>query len=280
MARPLRYGRHEPPMRGQTKPAACPPDEAWEPPFEFEEKLKYTLVPGALYIRYRAWKEWFKGEPEVRLLRYLVDPARNAVDVGANKGVYTYFLARCCRYVYAFEPNPKIFRILRRGTAWARNVTVSPVALSNRSGAGILRVPHHRGGFSNQGGSLSAVKVPDNYKAVRIEMACLDDLDIDDVGFLKIDVEGFEQEVLEGARETIARDRPVILVEMEGRFLDHSIEEAIRRVEDRGYRGLALLRGRLMDLSAFDGERNQRARTSRAEHVNNFIFLPNKGPAA
>lgn len=111
-------------------------------------------------------------------------------------------------------------------------------------------------------------------------MACLDDLDIDDVGFLKVDVEGFEQEVLEGARETIARDRPVLLVEMEGRFLDHSIEEAIRRVEDRGYRGLALLRGRLMDLSAFDGERNQRARTSRAEHVNNFIFLPNKGPAA
>ena len=48
MARPLPYGRHEPPMSGQTKPAAFPPDEAWEPPYAFEEKLEYTLVPGTL----------------------------------------------------------------------------------------------------------------------------------------------------------------------------------------------------------------------------------------
>ncbi len=267
-------------MSRRAKPAACPPDEAWEPPYAFEEKLKYTLVPGSLYIRYRAWKEWFMGEPEVRLLRYLADPARNAVDVGANKGVYTYFLTRCCRHVYAFEPNPKIIRILKRGTARARNVTVSPVALSNRSGAGSLRVPRHRGGFSNQGASLSTLKVPDNYKAVRVEEACLDDLDIDDVGFLKIDVEGFEREVLEGARATIARDRPVLLVEIEERFLDQSIEEAVRWVECWGYRALVLIRGRLRGLSDFDGERDHRALWNKRECVNNFIFLPHKGPAA
>jgi hypothetical protein len=75
-------------MSAETKPATHLPEEAWEPPRELEERLKYRLVPGQLYIRYRAWKEWLKGEPEVRLLRYFADPARNAVDVGAKNFIF------------------------------------------------------------------------------------------------------------------------------------------------------------------------------------------------
>ncbi len=153
-------------------------------------------------------------------------------------------------------------------------MALSPIALSNQSGAGALRVPRNSGGFTNQGASLSAVKVPDNYEEVRIETSRLDDLNIGDVGFIKIDVEGFEQEVIEGARATIARDRPVILVEMEERFLGYPIEDAIGRVVELGYRGLALLDGQLVDLSSVDAERHCRVPTSRADYINNFIFVP------
>ena len=250
-------------------------EEGWIPPFTLEERLKYALVPGPIYIRYRAMKELWRGEPEVRWLPALADRARNSLDVGAHKGVYSYFLARCSKHVYAFEPNPKNFTVLKRNLG--RRVTVSPLALSNRSGPAVLRVPRHRGGYSNQGASLSARKVPSNYKEVRIEAARLDDLDIPDVGFIKIDVEGFEGEVLEGARLTIARDRPVLLVEIEERFIGRPIEAALQDVEALGYRGMALLREDLIELSRFDGDRHHRAPNIRADYLNNFIFLPRFG---
>ena len=99
------------------------PPGSWIPPTNFEERLKALLVPPSLYIRYKAQKEWWRGEPEFRLLPFLVDRRRNAIDVGANKGTYTYALARLAKHVWAFEPNPKMFKILERGMA--ANVTAA-----------------------------------------------------------------------------------------------------------------------------------------------------------
>jgi FkbM family methyltransferase len=250
------------------------PDVDWAPPYTLEERLKYALVPGPLYIRYRAFKEFWRGEPEVRVLRYLADRDRNSLDVGAHKGVYSYFLARCSRHVYAFEPNPKNFAVLRRNLG--RRVTVSPLALSNRSGPAFLRVPRRPGGYSNQGASLSSVKVADadDYRELRVQASRIDDLDIPDIGFIKIDVEGFEAEVLEGAAQTLARDRPVLLVEIEEVHVKRPIEAAIRDVEALGYRGRILRDGKLLDLSHFDPERHHRVPQSRADYIFNFIFLP------
>jgi len=66
------------------------------------ERLKYSLVPGPLYIRYRARKERRRGEKEIALLPFLVDRRRNAIDAGANKGVYTFFIAKYARHTYAY----------------------------------------------------------------------------------------------------------------------------------------------------------------------------------
>ncbi len=246
----------------------------WSPPFTLEERIKYALIPGPLYIRYRAAKEWRRGEREVRLLPNLVDPKRASIDVGANKGVYTYFLARWSRHVHAFEPNPKLFSVLRRTMGRSPAATLSPLALADRAGEAELRVPRRTSGYSNQGSSLSAVKVPDNFRAVTVQTARLDDLGISDIGFMKIDVEGFESQVLQGARDTIARDRPVLLIEMEEKHRHQPIEAAIAEVEALGYRGLMLHRGRMVDLADFDAERFHRAPVLPTDYINNFIFLP------
>jgi FkbM family methyltransferase len=208
------------------------------------------------------------------VLRDLADRTRNSLDVGAHKGVYSYFLARCSRHVYAFEPNPKSFAMLRRNLG--RRVTVSPLALSNRSGPALLRVPCWASGYSNQGASLSSVKVSDDddYRELRVQAARIDDLDIPDIGFIKIDVEGFEAEVLEGATQTLARDRPVLLVEIEEGHVMRPIEASIRDVEALGYQARILRNGQLLDLSHFDPERHYRAPRARVDYVFNFIFLP------
>ena len=230
----------------------------------FEERLKHRLIPGRLYIRYRAAKEWRRGEPEIRLLPELIDRRRNAVDVGANKGTYTYVMARLARRVYAFEPNPKMFAVLRQTIG--RNVTALPIALSDRSGSATLRVPYGRKGVSNQGSSLSAAKPMANFIPLPVEAKRLDDLALADIGFIKIDVEGFEQQVLAGAAETIARDRPNLLIEIEEAHTGVPLMQSIEQVCQFGYAAFFLGEGELRPIAAWDPARYGR--------VFNFIFKP------
>lgn len=234
------------------------------------ERLKYSLIPGSLYIKYRANKELHRGEAEVSLLPFLAPRDRNAVDAGANKGVYTYFMARLCKHVYAFEPNPKIYRILQKTIAG--NVTASPAALSDNTGRAVLRVPYGSRGHQNQNASLSAVKVSGNHTPVDVETYRLDDLQIENIGFMKIDVEGFELPLLAGAAKTIARDRPNLLIEMEERHTKQPIEHSLKYVLDLGYDGFFLRKGVLHPLSAFDPEADHRKPSG--HYVFNFIFLP------
>ena len=239
----------------------------------FGETLKHSLIPGALYIRYRARKELRRGEREIALLPELVDPARNAIDAGANKGVYTFFIAKLAKHTFAYEPNPKLFRILQRNIA--RNVTASPLALSDATGSAVLRVPYGPKGHSNQGASLSDVKVAQDFTPVEVATARIDDLGLGDIGFIKIDVEGHESAVIRGAEKLIARDRPTLLVEIEEKHTRRPIEDSLREIAALGYEGMFLpgASRTLAPLSEFDPVAHHRQ--PRAGYVFNFIFKPN-----
>lgn len=237
------------------------------------ERIKHALVPDRLYIRYRAAKERRRGEAEARLLPFLVDPARNAIDAGANKGTYTYLMARTARHVHAFEPNPKMFALLQRTAP--RNATAHPIALADGSGTAVLRIPYGRKGHSNQGASLSAAKVGGDFTPVTVETRRIDDLALGEIGFIKIDVEGFEAAVLAGAAATIMRDRPSLLIEIEERHTRVPIEESLAHPLALGYDGFFLRNGMLRPLSDFDPETDHRHPA--AGYVFNFVFLP-RGP--
>ncbi len=237
--------------------------------WRWEERLKHALLPGRLYIRYRAAKEMRRGEVEFRLLPFLVDRGRNAVDAGANKGWYSHYLSRLARQVYAFEPNPKIYAVLRRTAA--ANVNAFPIALSDRSGESVLRVPFGAKGHPNQGSTLSPRKEIGPFTAVTVAAHRLDDLGLGDIGFIKIDVEGFEHAVLAGGAATIARDRPTLLIEMQEAITGVPIVESLRQVLALGYAGLFVENGRLRPLDAFDPQRHHRLGTP--GYVYNFIFL-------
>ena len=235
-----------------------------------EERIKHALFPGRLYIRYRAAKEWWRGEAEIKFLSSLIDKKRNAIDAGANKGVYTYFMAKRAHHVYAFEPNPKMLTILRRTRA--RNVTVFPIALSHQTGTATLRIPYGKKGPSNQRGSLSAAKIGDNFIPVPVETKRIDDLGLSDIGFIKIDVEGFEEAVLAGATQTIMRDWPNLLIEIEEKHTGIPIMQSIESVCSLGYDAFFLSDGRLQPVNGFDPA--IRHQPSRRGYVFNFIFLP------
>lgn len=246
---------------------------AWRPPLSLEERLKHALIPARLYMAYRVKKELLKGEKELRMLPFLVDKSRISLDVGANKGIWSDVLRRLSPEVHAFEPNPKIFPILQAGAA--KNVVTHSIALSDQTGSAEFRIPRNRkGNYSNQGGSLSIAKVADNYGRVAVDAVKLDDLDIKGVGFIKIDVEGFELQVLKGAEETVRRDRPVMIIEIEEKHMKRPLDEAISEIENYGYLAFALVDDVLTPFERIDLDRHHRRPKHHVDYVNNFIFLP------
>jgi FkbM family methyltransferase len=239
----------------------------WTPPFTLAERLKYALIPPRLYIWRLVRKNLRKGEPELHLLPRLVPREKIAIDIGANKGVYTHVLAGLCAGVEAFEPNPKIHRILVR--ALPRNARAHNIALADRAGEAELRVPLYSGGYSNQHASL--VTRAGKFGAVHVQMRTLDSYDFRNVGFIKIDVEGAEDKVLAGARATIARERPVLLVEMEERHRGIPLMQAIGQATALGYNAYYLCEGGLRPVAHLDAAANP---PDGPKYVNNFIFLP------
>ncbi len=244
----------------------------WTPPYTFEERLKYTLIPPRLYMWRLIRKHLRKGEAELKFLPQIVPRDPTAVDIGANKGVYSHLLARVCQSVEAFEPNPKIYRILTR--TLPRNVVAHQVALSDRVGTAELIVPLTSGGFSNQTASLNPRKRNDGAGVVRVAQRTLDSYGFNNVGFIKIDVEGYEPAVLAGARETIMRERPVMQVELEEQHTGQSIEQCLASVQAFGMDAFFLRDGSLRPISEFDPAKNRAAFKDRQGYINNFIFKP------
>ena len=223
-------------------------------------------------------------EPELAHLRELVPPDSTAVDVGGWWGPWTYWLARIARQVVTCEPIPELAAFIRRVAP--PNVDVRNVALSDRAGDAILWVPPGRRG--SEGRSSLETRVPGG-RAVHVVTARLDDLGLDGVGLIKVDVEGHELRVLDGARHTIAACRPVLVVEIEQQHLHAStVAEVFERVNGLGYAGRFLLGGRWHDLAEFDVDVHQLRLQERVRrhgyvwnmlvntrrYVNNFVFTP------
>lgn len=144
--------------------------------------------------------------PEAGVVRSLLKPGMLAVDVGANIGYWTLFLCSCVGatgHVVAYEPSPENVPELEANVA--RNalshVTIRPVAVGARAGV-----------VSFLGGINGGV-ADDDSGPHTCQMTSLDELLDRRVDFLKVDVEGYEGAVLDGARELLMSQRPVLWLE-------------------------------------------------------------------
>ena len=236
-----------------------------------EDGIKYHPLIAPRYLRAKARRHIARGEPELRLLPFLVPPGCTAIDVGANKGIYTLALSALAGQVHAFEPNPLM--VARLGKGLPANVRLHHLALSDRAGKATLAVPRtSKGRLGHVGGSLRADKAGTNTEKFSVQSERLDTFDIHGLGFIKIDVEGFEEQVLAGATGTLARERPVIQIELEERHTGRGIGELIASIEVLGYQSLFLQQGLLRTLAAFEPARDHDP--DRPGYVKDFIFLP------
>ena len=247
-------------------------NEEWIPPKTLEEKVRDFIVPDWLRIRERAWREKRKGEKEIKIIPNLLVNCNRAIDIGANVGVWSYWLSKYAKQVESFEPNPKIFNVLKN--IKIKNVNSYNIALSNKSGSVDLLVPKGSKGFSNQGASLSSIKVQGEHKRISIEAKCLDEYNFLDVDFIKIDVEGHEHEVIEGAQKTIKKFKPTMVIEMEEKHNQIPIEDQISSVEKLGYKCCVLMNKKIIQIKEIDLNKFHRNPTNNDSYLFNFIFYP------
>ena len=181
-----------------------------------KERLTTLLMPSALYYRRRIADEAAWGEHELDALDEIVRPGGTAIDVGANQGFFAFAFSGIADRVEAFEPNPDYADFARR--MLGSRAHVHAVALSNRNGRQEFVVPVSEDGtVLHLGGNLKQAAAPvQPAKTMRfdVEVRTLDSYAFRDVRVVKVDVEGSEMEVLEGARDTIQRDRPSLIVEL------------------------------------------------------------------
>jgi len=201
-------------------------------------------------------------------LRSLIPDPRTVLDIGMNIGMNTIEYSIWAETVHGFEPVPTTYNIAvdniqenkqdwKTDTGWwqeefgwaslemtgdihTHNVALGPssgqVEMHIKKNDGHNRVANDNGDFVTVTGK--PIKRNEGYERVSIDQKTLDSYEFDEVDIIKIDVEGYELLVLEGATDTIARNRPVVQVEcvdIQPRAFGRTIQELMDFFNDRDY---------------------------------------------
>lgn len=220
------------------------------------DRLSPTLSVRLRYLKYR-----LHGHGALAVLPRFVKRGDVVVDVGANRGVYTYRLEQLVgRHgsVHAFEPVPTNVRILERLFDRRRNVMVHPVALSDHPGLSEIYVPLYDGHQVDALASLVLPKV--QHESVLVRLLTLDDVMLHvgrPVSFIKCDVEGAELSVLRGSEALLKRYHPTVLIEIEQRHQANDISLTFDYLHDLGYAGYFIDACALRPINEFDVHEHQ-----------------------
>ncbi len=245
-----------------------------------------------MHMRHRRWRYEYKSEkPSLAFLQSLDLGGQTLIDVGANRGIYTWIMSQCAGpkgKVFAFEPQPEMNEHLEslKESFGLDNVVVTGQGLSSEPG--VLELQRSRVGAGQAGVNLPAgtfdevLEVPvttlDSFVAEAVEQP---------IGLIKADVEGHEYEVFKGAQETIAEHRSVLLFEL----MDTEAErgDMFSLMQELGYMGWFFCvspedhkrwrRRGYGTYYAYD-QHNQHEHVREASQLRNYFFAPNDSPVS
>ena len=159
-------------------------------------------------------------------LKFMKPTARTVCDIGANIGEITWALSHFCQHIHAFEPVTDTFRLLEK------NIEQNAIANVTAYNKGVGAV-HETALISLSSNTCGANARINNFgrsraKTQAMDIIPLDSLNLTEVDIMKIDVEGYELDVLRGAEQTIVRDMPIIQLEV----YEPALKRARRDIKD------------------------------------------------
>ena len=254
---------------------------------KFNKKIEFFLKKNFLpqsYLFKKRIKRSIKNndEKELQLLKEIIIPGTDTIDVGVYRGVYSYEMAKYSKIVHAFEPNPVIFNDIKLNLSKIiKNINFYNYALSDHEKNSILKVPIRNKDFDRSNYEeyfqMGKATIHDENKMEDIETFEVKSKKLDSfsfsnkISFIKVDVEGHELAVIRGAENTIKKNKPILLVEIEERHSQKKVSETLDYINSLGY------------ISYF--YKNELLKTSSLDNLNlynNFIFKLNHNlkPAA
>jgi FkbM family methyltransferase len=156
-----------------------------------------------------------------RCFHHIKNRKHTAIDIGGHCGFWSFYLGGNFKKVYAFEP-VEIFRECFKKNIPHENVELLPVALGNENGFVSMNVELENTGATHVSNKTDGLN--------KVELKKLDNYEFTDKDFIKIDVEGYENQVVLGAKETLLRNKPIIIVEQKG-FSDKFNEKQFEAID-------------------------------------------------
>ncbi len=163
----------------------------------------------------------------------------SVLDIGANIGNHSIFFSNFFKKVYAFEPNPITYEILKINSKYScerKNIETYNYGMSDKSEKGYLRA-----NLSNIGGSniiSNEEHSRDNKNVYSIDLVCADELEYlknIKIGLIKIDVEGHELKTLYGSKSLIKKNKPIIFFEQLKNEINNNSSKVINYLKNLDY---------------------------------------------
>ena len=250
--------------------------------FKFNKEIEYFIknffVSEKFLLKKRLKRAIIKDyDQEIGLLDKVINKKLESIDVGVYRGVYSYQMSKLSSHVHSFEPNPLIYPYLEKNLKRIiSNMTLYNMALSDKSEIVDLKVPKRfkvlieknyeeafKLGLATIHKENSLGK--NQFSMFKVKAEKLDNIiQKRKIGFIKIDVEGHERNVLIGAEMIIKKYKPNLLVEIEERHTNEKIENILGFINDFGYK------------SFFSDGYNliETKKLSNYNQKNNYFFIP------
>lgn len=213
---------------------------------------------------------YFEGEfekKEIEFCRRFIKEDSIVIDVGANIGIHSLCFSEMARkgVVFSFEPSPETYELLIKNISGSSNIIPVNIGVSDSKGVAEFFVAS-----DNAFSGLKDTKRKEIKKSIKVVCFSLDDffkgMGLGGVDFVKIDVEGLEQSVIEGMHWMMEKYHPVIFCEIyKGTDSNEDPEKTIRHIIERGYDAFIFKNDELIGF-----ERH-------SDDFYNYFFLPRAG---
>lgn len=214
---------------------------------------RYLQLVSAIYLRLMSLGFFKKKYAELHFIKTIIQPNDTVMDIGANLGYYSYFMANQVHKngrLIAVEPIPLFVSIWNKNVKFSKNIEIHNCAIgSEKKDKVIMSIPIVNGVVRH--GLTKIDNEGDHHDlSFTVTMEIGDDIvkksDITELNYIKCDVEGYEQFVIPSLSKSIDNYRPTIQIELNG---TENRQSVLNFLSDKGYEPYVLEINKLIPIS-------------------------------